>query len=45
VVDGASLDDGRFKTDRGFARLNKVFDGTLEAVLGELADKVWEDAG
>jgi hypothetical protein len=25
--------------------LNKVFDGQLEALLGELADEVWKDAG
>lgn len=45
VVDKASLDTGQFKADGGFPRLNKVFDGTLEAVLGELADEVWKDAG
>ena len=45
VVDRASLDAGQFKTDGGFARLNKVFDGKLETLLGELADEVWKDAG
>jgi type I restriction enzyme R subunit len=45
VVDRASLDAGQFKTDGGFARLNKVFDGRLESLLGELADEVWKDAG
>lgn len=45
VVDRASLDAGQFKTDGGFARLNKVFDGKLESLLGELADEVWKDAG
>jgi type I restriction enzyme, R subunit len=45
VVDRASLDAGQFKTDGGFARLNKVFDGALEALLGELAEEVWKDAG
>jgi type I restriction enzyme R subunit len=45
VVDKASLDAGQFKTDGGFARLNKVFDGKLESILGELADEVWKDAG
>jgi type I restriction enzyme R subunit len=44
VVDPASLDAGQFKTDGGFARLNKVFDGKLEAILGELAEAVWKDA-
>jgi type I restriction enzyme R subunit len=45
VVDRASLDAGQFKMDGGFARLNKVFDGQLESLLGELADQVWTDAG
>lgn len=45
VVDRASLDAGQFKADGGFARLNKVFDGQLESLLGELADEVWKDAG
>ncbi len=45
VVDRASLDAGQFKTDGGFARLNKVFDGKLDGLLGELAAEVWKDAG
>jgi len=45
VVDRASLDAGQFKTDGGFARLNRVFDGKLETLLSELADEVWKDAG
>jgi len=45
VVDKASLDMGQFKADGGFARLNKVFDGKLETLLGELADEVWKDVG
>ena len=45
VVDRAALDAGQFKSDGGFARLNKVFDGTLESLLGDLADEVWKDAG
>ncbi len=45
VVDKASLDAGQFKTDGGFARLNKVFDGKLEMLLGELAEEVWRDVG
>jgi type I restriction enzyme R subunit len=44
-VDRASLDTGQFQTDGGFTRLNKVFDGKLETLLGELADEVWRDAG
>jgi type I restriction enzyme R subunit len=45
VVDPESLNTGQFKADGGFPRLNKVFDGKLEAILGELADEVWSDAG
>jgi type I restriction enzyme R subunit len=45
VVDRDSLDKGQFKADGGFARLNKVFDGKLDSLLGELADEVWSDAG
>ncbi len=45
VVDKGSLDAGQFKADGGFARLNKVFDGRLESLLGELAEEVWRDAG
>jgi type I restriction enzyme R subunit len=45
VVDRGSLDTGQFKADGGFARLNKVFDGKLESLLGELAGEVWRDAG
>lgn len=45
VVDRTSLDAGQFKADGGFTRLNKVFDGQLESLLGELADEVWKDAG
>jgi hypothetical protein len=37
--------DQEFKTDGGFAGLNKVFDGQLETMLGELAEEVWNDVG
>jgi type I restriction enzyme R subunit len=45
VVDKASFEEGQFRTEGGFARMNKVFDGSLEALLGDLADEVWKDAG
>jgi type I restriction enzyme, R subunit len=45
VVDRTSLDAGQFKSDGGFARLNKVFDGQLDTLLSELAEEVWRDAG
>lgn len=45
IVDKQSLDQGRLKTDGGVVRLNNVFDGKLESLLGELADEGWGDAG
>ena len=45
VVDRDSLDRGAFGAHGGFTRMNKVFDGTLDALLGELAEEVWKDAG
>ena len=45
VVDREALEMGQFKADGGFTRLNKVFDGKLEALLGELAEEVWRDVG
>jgi type I restriction enzyme R subunit len=45
VVDREALDQGQFQAEGGFARLNKVFDGQLEALLRELSEAVWQDAG
>ncbi|MCB9793200.1 MAG: type I restriction-modification system endonuclease [Alphaproteobacteria bacterium] len=46
VVDREALDSGQFRAQAGgFERLNRVFNGELEAVVGELADAVWGDAG
>ena len=45
VVDRAALDRGQFKAQGGFNRMNKVFDGRLEEVLGELSEAVWEETG
>ncbi|CAN5478200.1 type I restriction-modification system endonuclease [soil metagenome] len=44
IVDKDSFDRGEFKVRGGFARFDKVFDGKLGALLGELADEVWKDA-
>lgn len=43
VLDRASFDsDGSaFRSHGGFARLDKVFDGKLETLLGDLAEEVW----
>ena len=45
VVDRAALDTGEFQANGGFNRINKVFDGRLEAILGEINDALWREAG
>jgi type I restriction enzyme R subunit len=45
VLDRKALDSGSFKTQGGFKRLNKVFDGELERLLGDIGDAVWDDVG
>ena len=45
VVDRDFLNDGQYNVDAGgFERLNKVFGGRLEAVLGEIIDGIWRQA-
>jgi type I restriction enzyme, R subunit len=45
VVDRDALDRDPFAADGGFARLNKVFDGELENVLGGINEEMWKRAG
>jgi type I restriction enzyme R subunit len=45
VVDRDALDRGQFQAEGGFARLNKVFGGKLEQLLGDLHEEIWRDAG
>ena len=35
---------GQFKTQGGFNRINKLFDGKLETVLGDLHEALWKSA-
>jgi type I restriction enzyme R subunit len=41
VVDRAAIDEEPFRADGGFQRLNKVFDGNLEVLLGDINEQVW----
>jgi type I restriction enzyme R subunit len=41
VVDREAFDKGQFQADGGFNRLNKVFNGELEAILGEIVEAIW----
>ncbi len=43
VVDRAALDQGRFKDKGGFQRLNKIFEGKMEAILADLLEAAWDD--
>ena len=45
IVDREALDRGEFKAQGGFNRLNKVFGGKLEQVLGDLREELWRDVG
>lgn len=42
VVDRASIDEEPFRADGGFQRLNKVFGGKLEVVLGDINEELWQ---
>jgi type I restriction enzyme R subunit len=42
VADRVILDDGQFREEMGgFNRLNRVFDGRLEAILGDINEELW----
>ncbi len=45
IVDREALDRGQFKTQGGFTRIDKVFDGQLETVLGDLQAALWQSPG
>jgi type I restriction enzyme R subunit len=42
VVDRAAIDEEPFTNDGGFQRLNKVFDGKLETILGNINHELWQ---
>ncbi|MEZ4269793.1 MAG: type I restriction-modification system endonuclease [Myxococcota bacterium] len=43
IVDREALDRGQFKAQGGFNRINKVFEGQLEQLLGTLHEELWKD--
>jgi type I restriction enzyme R subunit len=45
VVDRVAIDREPFAADGGFARLDKVFGGELEAVLAGINEEMWQRAG
>ena len=44
IVDREALDQGAFRTDGGFVRLDRIFNGQLEPLLSTIYDYVWDDA-
>jgi type I restriction enzyme, R subunit len=44
VVDRAALDQGQFKAQGGFKRINKLFNDQLEDILTEINAEIWQDA-
>ncbi|NIE79654.1 type I restriction-modification system endonuclease [Asaia sp. As-1742] len=42
VVDRAAIDREPFSSDGGFKRLNKVFEGELENLLGKINEELWK---
>jgi type I restriction enzyme R subunit len=45
VVDPEAIDRQPFAADGGFTRLNRVFDGELEAVLSNINEELWKRTG
>ena len=41
VVDRDAFDQEPFEAHGGFRRLNKVFDGKLEAVVSDINEELW----
>jgi len=44
-VDKAALDQGQFKAQGGFKRIDKVFNNQLEDILGQINREIWPDVG
>ncbi len=42
VVDREAIDQGTFQAQGGFNRLNKVFNGQLEAILSDFNEELWK---
>lgn len=42
VVDRDFFESSQYKQDGGFERLNKLFGGKLEAILGDIRESIWK---
>lgn len=45
VVDRAALDSGTFAAYGGARRIDAIFEGQTDAILGDLLEATWQDAG
>mgnify|MGYP003471135958 FL=1 len=45
IVDRDAFDQGQFKAQGGFKRINQTFAGELETVLSEINQELWENIG
>ncbi len=45
IVDREALNRGQFRESGGFPKIDKIFEGKLGDILGELTDSVWSDVG
>ena len=41
IVDREALEEGAFKTQGGFKRINRIFNGQIELILADLGDRIW----
>jgi type I restriction enzyme R subunit len=44
VIDRDFFETSQYKQDGGFERLNKLFGGRLEAILGDIREDIWRQA-
>jgi type I restriction enzyme R subunit len=42
VVDREALGRGQFAAQGGFARLDRIFEGRLDALLGDINERIWK---
>lgn len=44
VLDVSSFDEGAFRSQGGFKKIDKVFNGQLESVMTDIKDNIWQTA-
>jgi type I restriction enzyme R subunit len=42
IVDDEAFNEAQFKSEGGFNRINKVFDGKLKSVITEITRNLWQ---